>query len=350
VLAFAPALPLALGALTLTSIGVAGLWRHGLTVAPGLLGLQAGFWLAVALWASFLLYGSPLGLGLALAGAMLLLATLPRPAATASTPVRLGAPILVLAVLVLMRAPAVPNSRVPSAGPALTVLSSNVRYGWTDDYRFAPGRHLAWLSSAVDADVIGLQEVNRGFPSGAHGDLLELYRSAIPGAWLYADAHFGFGNALCARLPLRGQDHGRYAAADMLRRSWLCAVLAVGQREISVYVTHWSHLDAPNPVRLAQARELADRLRQESRPWIVLADLNAGPGDPELDLLLDLAHPDFRQRPELLAAPSSPSLTPVARIDHVLCSAHFAIEALEVVDTQGSSDHRPVRARLRLRD
>lgn len=229
----------------------------------------------------------------------------------------------------------------------LTVMSSNIRYGWTDDYRFDPLLHLQWLTRHP-VDLLGLQEVNKGHTSGAYMDLFRLYQQALPGNWYYADANYGFGNALMSRLPVEYSQTRLYQAKDMLRRSCLKSAVRLGQQRIDVFVTHLSHLPSPNPVREAQMRELLQWVQQSRRPWIVIGDFNAHPSSGEVQALLKLAHPIFRQKPELLKTPSFPSLHPQERIDYIFFSAEFQLLRQEIPDTAGSSDHRPILMELYL--
>jgi endonuclease/exonuclease/phosphatase family metal-dependent hydrolase len=229
----------------------------------------------------------------------------------------------------------------------LSVMTTNARYGWTDDYRFDPAPYLDWLR-AHPADVVGLQEVNKGNFYAGFTDLFQLYRARVPGHAVYGDANFGFGNALFTRLRLRESRVVAYRDSDMIRRSFVWALLEYRGREIEVYVTHLSHLPHPNPVRQAQVAELVERLGASGRPWILMGDLNAHPDDPEITGLLQVAHPVFGERPELLSELTHPAAAPRERIDYVLFSAHFDLLDQEVLDHDGASDHRPIRSVLRL--
>lgn len=240
-----------------------------------------------------------------------------------------------------------PAESAPDKSTPLKVMSSNIRYGWTDDYRFDPRPHLKWLQ-AQDVDLLGLQEVNKGHTSGAYSDLFRFYQRGLPGDWFYGDAHYGFGNALRSRLPVDKLERRHYQAKDMLRRAALVATVRHADRPIDVFVTHLSHLPPPNPVRTDQLRELASWLQASPHPWIVLADLNTSAESGELDALLALAHPVFRERPEWLLQPSYPAQHPSERIDFVIFSPHFELQEHAIADIGANSDHRPVSASLLL--
>ncbi|PIQ23828.1 hypothetical protein COW36_13375 [bacterium (Candidatus Blackallbacteria) CG17_big_fil_post_rev_8_21_14_2_50_48_46] len=231
------------------------------------------------------------------------------------------------------------------AQPVLRIMSTNIRYGWTDTYRFDPFPHVQWLK-AHPVDILGIQEVNKGHTSGAYSDLFRLYQQAMPGHWRYADANYGFGNALMTHFPILSSETRTYQAKDMLRRSCLKATLAVGKNKIDVYVTHLSHLPPPNPVREAQVQELQTWIRESQNPWIVIGDFNAHPDSAEVQSLLKLAHPVFSQNKQLLQTLSFPSLQPQERIDYIFFSSQFSLRNQEIPATEGSTDHRPILTEL----
>ena len=229
----------------------------------------------------------------------------------------------------------------------LTVMTTNIRYGWTDDYRFEPKKHLQWLQRRP-ADIVGYQEFNKGSLYGGFMDLYQYYRSAMPGNSVYGDASYGFGNGLFTRLNIKDSRVLPYHSSDMMQRSFVWTLLDYNDMEIEVYVTHVSHLPHPNKIRQAQVAELVDCIGRSNRPWILMGDLNAQPHEPEIVELLKLSNPVFTQKPELLEALSHDSLEPTMRIDYIFFSEHFELVEQKVLDNQGTSDHRPVLARLKL--
>ena len=260
-------------------------------------------------------------------------------------------------VCLIMAAPLLPsllslktsdNARLPKPDSLeLTVMTTNIRYGWTDDYRFEPKKHLKWLQRRP-ADIVGYQEFNKGSLYGSFMDLYQYYRLAIPGNSVYGDASYGFGNGLSTRLNIKDSRVLPYRSSDMIQRSFVWTLLDFNDVEIEVYVTHVSHLPHPNKIRQAQVAELIDWIGRSRRPWILMGDFNAQPHEPEIVELLKVSNPVFTQKPELLKALSHESLEPTMRIDYIFFSEHFELVEQKVLDNQGTSDHRPVLARLRL--
>ncbi len=259
--------------------------------------------------------------------------------------------IATLPILLVLRPQAPgPTAVQPAAADPLqfSVMSSNVRYGWTDDYRFAPDEHLRWLEENP-ADIVGYQEVNKGSLYGAFTDMLPYYQSAIPGRTIYGDASFGFGNALSTRLPVKDSRVVPFTSSDMIQRSYIWALLELDEREIEVFVTHLSHLLHPNQIRREQVAELVAAIAKSRRPWILMGDFNALPTEPEISELKAISSAVFEQQPALLEEPSHPMTDPEIRIDYIFFSDHFELIEQQVVDTGGTSDHRPIRSWLKLK-
>jgi endonuclease/exonuclease/phosphatase family metal-dependent hydrolase len=243
--------------------------------------------------------------------------------------------------------PAAPPTKTLAETASFGVMSSNIRYGWTDDYRFEPLAHMRYLRDHAP-EILGLQEVNKGHTSGAYTDLFRLYQQAMPGQWFFGDAHYGFGNSLLSRFKVIHSENRVFQAKDMLKRACLMNTIEVNGQAVTVMVTHVSHLEAPNPVRQAQVDELSTWIRDLDTPWILIGDFNATPESAEIQQLAALSHPVYRENPEWLHTFSFPAISPSRRIDYIFFSKDFELERMEILDNQGSSDHRPVLAKLRL--
>lgn len=358
------ALPLALFAHGAGCLGLSLFWlyffsrfqaiqRSQVTYFP-VWGLQAGFVLLLVVLAIFLLNANPNGFWLVVVLVFGLLywaeSRSPRLAPEALPLQRLWlfslGCFLLPGLMAFAMVDRFPDQPVKD-GQWLRIMSTNIRYGWTDDYRLDPFPHVQWLKQHP-VDILGIQEVNKGHTSGAYTDLYRLYQQALPGHWRYADANYGFGNALKTALPILSSETRLYQAKDILRRSCLKATLKVGSRAVDVYITHLSHLPHPNPVRQAQMQELLGWIRQSQNPWLVIGDFNAHPDSPEVQALLKLAHPAFQSNPEWLLKPSFPSLKANERIDYVFFSPEFKLRSQTVLETEGTTDHRPVLTELAL--
>lgn len=215
-------------------------------------------------------------------------------------------------------------------------------------------RGLVEAVRSLDADVVGLQEVDRHVPRSWWRDQARLLAGRCGHRVLWAPARrlggWGtYGNALLHRgevvrhrvLPLRSTGEPRCALVARLELTGQ----RVGQRaeeescdELTVAVTH---LQNPSPRRpdeaVGQLVEVTEELARWPEPWLLLGDLNLG---PELVEPI-LAGADLRPVPSGMTFPSS---SPRQRIDWV------AVRGLEVVSAHvpavTASDHRPVVATL----
>lgn len=344
--------------------------RHAATSTAG----------ALALFTLLLLYPLhyeiPLPLGNtglpALAVALACLPLLRHPRAVVSrefaTPSRVHRPALVLvssgAVVlgVMVHLQMVGGSTAPGPDPALTTASGpggEVRvatYNTGQGQDAASGR-LAFRAVAeaildLDADVVALQEVPRGWPLTSMSDLDAWLRAHTDLELHYAPAaDRQLGNAFASRVPLadvRVLDLGRGGGAQ--RRTAISATLPDG------YLVYGAHLQARNTEAAEQTR--LDQMRMIVEDWagrratVVAGDLNprneyADPSQTppkvisNLEVLLD-AGLVTTQPTRLCTLPTSNDNCS----DYVLTSPDVDLVApTSVVDVE-VSDHRPVLARL----
>jgi len=114
---------------------------------------------------------------------------------------------------------------------------------------------------------------------------------------------------------------------------------------VHFFNTHLDYRGDPS-VREMQVRDMLTVMNHADVPVIMLGDLNARPGSPELD-------PLFENLKDSWAGRDDPGYTfPVGeadrRIDYILHSDHFEVTDVYVV-TSRASDHLPVVADLELR-
>lgn len=315
--------------------------------------LQGGFIALLLILALFLLKANPTGFWLAVSLSAILLiwheSKLPA-LDVGHTPINrlwwVTNGMFALMGITAFSLPASHRADPASKDGVIRLMTSNIRYGWSDDYRFEPLEHPRWLKQHLP-DLMGLQEVNKGHTSGAYSDNFRLYQRMIPGTWLYGDAHYGFGNALFSKYPILAHETRAYQAKDMLKRSCLISTVQIGNQKVKLFVTHLSHLAPPNPVREAQVTELITWLKESKEPWILMGDFNATPDMNEIQQLLKISDPELQQK-DLLKTNSFPAAQPDRRIDYIFFSSQFDLQTMQVLDNGVTSDHRPVYAELKL--
>jgi endonuclease/exonuclease/phosphatase family metal-dependent hydrolase len=204
--------------------------------------------------------------------------------------------------------------------------------------RFAKAVH------ELDADVLGLQEVDRNQPRSANADLTAVAAEAIgadehrfvaalsgsPGAtWIGATGEeqpdsAAYGIAFLSRYPVRAWEVIRLQPFPtkfpmkfkqsklpvMVRdepRVAVAAVVDTPHGEMTVANTHLSFIEWWNR---RQLRVLMKSLTDRKRPMLLMGDLNMGP---------DPAHRITGMSP-LATAPTFPAHEPREQIDHILAT------------------------------
>jgi endonuclease/exonuclease/phosphatase family metal-dependent hydrolase len=224
------------------------------------------------------------------------------------------------------------------------VATFNIRHGARLDGR-VDHRALVETCAALDADVLGLQEVDQGRLRSSFRNQAALVARHVGAAFVYGGVLrrglFGhYGNALLTSGAIRDVDviplprpSARQPRGAILARIELPGV------DVSVASTHLQHHPAQlgNQLREApvQLRALLDALRERPRPRLLIGDLNLGPS---------------RAKPLLAAAgfdcvsdvSTFPADQPRLMLDYV------AVDGLRIVERAAvrsrTSDHRAVVA------
>jgi endonuclease/exonuclease/phosphatase family metal-dependent hydrolase len=174
----------------------------------------------------------------------------------------------------------------------LRLATFNIRHAAPkDSYRGLPDE-LAAACAALDADVLGLQEVDVGIPRSQYADLAKVAADACGMSYHFAKArrHTGrgqYGNALLVRghiddvdvVTLAG-DHRHTVKIGSLvikpvreARNAIVATATVGGRRLSIATAHF----ATDPsARHAQLTRAAASLASRPRPRVLLGDFNLG--------------------------------------------------------------------------
>ena len=223
----------------------------------------------------------------------------------------------------------------------------------------------------LDADVLGLQEVDRDQARSHGADLTSIAAEAMgapahrfaatlhgePGLWVAATgAHqprgAAYGIALLSRHPVQ---EWRVLSLPVLRRRapvrfpgrrWpelvadepraaIAAVVQAPGGPLTVVCTHLTFIPRWNGLQL---RHLARAVADLPRPLVVLGDLNLDDGQPA----------QLARMAPLATAPTYPVGRPVRQLDHILGEGRVvAVGAGEAVDL-GLSDHRALVADVRI--
>lgn len=175
---------------------------------------------------------------------------------------------------------------------ALRIVTFNIRHGAPQDsYRGLPDQ-LAEACAALNADVLGLQEVDVGIPRSQFADLARVAADACGMTYYFGKARKHnyrgqYGNALLVRgeisdvevVPLKGDHRHNVAIGPLVLkpfrepRNVIVATATVGGRSFSVST---GHLAVEAAAKHAQLTTAAARLVSRPSPRILLGDFNIG--------------------------------------------------------------------------
>lgn len=347
---------LALGAQAATSgegdrrgaaAGAAGAW---LVTVLLLTGYHAWPELPTRLDSRYLLVGTAVLLGVLTLGGARGVAV----AAGGTSPTRRAvtttAAVATTALLAAVLTAATLPEELPAPAPVtdeLTVVLLTTRLGHDARARFAPLAQ-ADAVAGLGPHVVALTEVDRGWLLGGGHDTLRLLERRLGLESVFAPAgDLLRGHALLTATPLvDAHDTPLPRAPGGRGESLLTALIAPDEERRLAVLTTQLHTVADEPdVRRRQARAVAGevaRLRGQGLAVVLLGDLQAAPGDPELEPLEDLLAPAVP-----VGRSTWPAAQPYRQVDHILVSEELEVVDVDVVRGE-VSDHLPVRVRLRL--
>ncbi|MFM1747272.1 MAG: hypothetical protein RLZZ188_938 [Verrucomicrobiota bacterium] len=236
--------------------------------------------------------------------------------------------------------------------PVLRVMTYNIHHGEGLDQRLDLER-IAKLITDARADLVGLQEVDRGVARTQRRDLpAELARLTGMTVTFESNlAHQGgeYGNAVLSRFPVRTSRNTHYRAPRPGEQRGFQEVTVVAHGRELVLIN--THLDfrAGDEERLASVAELREAVaRAGDRPVIMVGDFNAVPTSAPIREVATL----LRDAWEAVGAGPGytiPVRKPARRIDYVWYSPGALEPVTASVPSSEASDHLPVVVEFRLK-
>jgi endonuclease/exonuclease/phosphatase family metal-dependent hydrolase len=269
-------------------------------------------------------------------------------AALSTAPIAVGVALLLVPLLSWAAAPG-PVAAAPGsgAGRPVRVMSYNLHFGF-DVSGWSDLEGVARAIEATGAEVVGLQEVSRGWYVNGATDMLAWLqrRLRMPYARFAGASDAVWGNAVLSRYPIVAGEVVRLPREGVpLRRSALRVELDLGGgRRLRVVVTHLHHVEGPDGARVRLAQLPRVLALAAGRPaTVVMGDFNAEPGSAEVALLREAGLADA-----FTAAGGGPAdeLTwpadrPERRIDYIWLSGDLAATGF-VATSSTASDHRGI--------
>jgi endonuclease/exonuclease/phosphatase family metal-dependent hydrolase len=230
---------------------------------------------------------------------------------------------------------------VAANGKTITVMDYNLHDAVNTDGRVDP-EALAQVIEASGADIIGLQEISRGWLTWGGMDMLTWLSQRLDMPYIWgptADAQWG--NAILSRFPVLSAENLPLPPEDvLLLRGYLIAEFDVDGTTLTVIDTHFSERDGQDDIRAAQASVLLDAWSQ--RPaTVIMGDLNALPDSLALDVLLGGGLTDISREIGEQPTYTYSSFHPDHQIDYILVSPDITYSDFHIPSTT-ASDHLPL--------
>lgn len=231
---------------------------------------------------------------------------------------------------------------------SLRVATWNIRHGRGMD-GLVDLERTARVLHTIDADIVGLQEVDRsvrrsgGVDQAAFiGERLDMH-SAF-GAFMAYDGG-DYGMAILSRFPIAGVEEIALPTGNEPRIA-LAARVAVDDRTTIIVVNvHFDWVD-DDRFRFAQATALASWIDGQRLPILLLGDFNDGPESRTLGLIRDRAVEAAKTGERA----TFPAQAPDREIDYLfgVPPKRWTPSPATVQPERDASDHRPVVAEWRL--
>jgi endonuclease/exonuclease/phosphatase family metal-dependent hydrolase len=253
------------------------------------------------------------------------------------TPGLIGLGLMILPVIALVgwREPGAVTGQLPAR-----IMSYNLHSGFDVTGRL----NLEGIAQAIEAerpDVIGLQEVSRGWVLDGSIDMLTWLSQRLNLPYIWAPtADPIWGNALLSRYPITDAQLYAMPNNDQVRpsRGYVVATLDVGGQPLTVIVTHLHHVGEDTALRVPQVAALNATWNQQPAT-VLLGDLNATPDAPEMQRLRDAGWIDaFIQSGAAGDGFTYASNHPYERIDYIYHSADLMARDFHVA-AGTASDH-----------
>jgi endonuclease/exonuclease/phosphatase family metal-dependent hydrolase len=206
---------------------------------------------------------------------------------------------------------------------------------------------LARIIEAEEPDVVGLQEVSRGWIINGSVDMLVWLANRLD-----MNLYFGpasdtqWGNGVLTRIPVIEQSYHALPTEDLLlKRGFIHSrLIGIDGQEIDLIITHYHNPADGGDIRELQSRAILDYVDGMS-PSIMMGDLNAEHGMAEIDMLVNGGYEDVLDLTGVEPGFTNPVPEPFRRIDYIFITPDLEASAA-VVPYSEASDHLSIAVNL----
>jgi endonuclease/exonuclease/phosphatase family metal-dependent hydrolase len=261
-------------------------------------------------------------------------------------------PILVL-LLTLFLSPAILSVDSGLKRPfeqeneSIRVMDYNIHQGFNID-GYLDLETIARVIEGSGADIVGLQEVSRGWLINGSADTLYWLSKRLDMEYIFMPASDDvWGNAVLSTYPVEFLKGGFLPGIEApLRRSYLLANINIPEgRDINIMVTHLHHIMDEGDIREKQVEEILEQWNGLPGT-VIMGDFNAQKGDPEIEKMYSSGLIDAQYALGNEDDPTWVHYPPQRRIDYI-----WTTPDIELIDGEvpysTASDHLPVVVELK---
>lgn len=225
------------------------------------------------------------------------------------------------------------------------VMTFNIHHAEGFDGQIDTQR-IADLILQENADLVGLQEVDRGTTRASGRDLIAELAQQTGMSFVFSNnlSFQGgqYGNAILSRFPIKFRDHRLLPkVGSNEQRGWLKAVVIVNGKDLSFWTTHLASV-TDDTERLMCVTNFNNWVTNETAPVIFCGDFNANPSSATYNLMTQKWN-DFWTQAGSGNGYTIPVPTPNRRIDFIWASQGAPLHAVSTtVPFSIASDHFPI--------
>ncbi|WP_223584553.1 endonuclease/exonuclease/phosphatase family protein [Sphingobacterium sp. GVS05A] len=232
----------------------------------------------------------------------------------------------------------------------IRVLSFNIHHGNPPSEKESVVNldTIAQIIKNSNADLVGLQEIDVNLGRSHNEDQAKRLAELTGMHYIFSkgiDLEKGeYGTAILSKHPIeRAEKHFLPSPVESERRSLSIVEVRINNRKILFANTH---LDLKDKNKIAQAKFITSRFKNEKLPTILVGDLNSEPTDPAIVELGKIFTKTTSQN-----GLTFPQDKPNTEIDYIMVntSSHPKFFNHRVLEEKYASDHRPLYVEIEIK-
>jgi len=256
--------------------------------------------------------------------------------------------VLLIVPLVMLLTWSTPQPVEPAGGTrTVKIMTYNLHNGFNTDGRLDM-EALAQVIEESGADVIGLQEVSRGWVINGSVDMLQWLSQRLGMPYVAGPTEgLLWGNAILSRYPILNSENVPLPTDSLLlRRGYTTAEIDIGSDTLQFIDTHLHQIEEDSEIRQEQVPPLIEAWNGAQRS-VIVGDFNAEPDSPEMRMLADAGLVDLSAIIGPTPRYTFYSADPDQQIDYIWTSDDW-IGSDFVIRQTTASDHLPLVVTLNL--